>query len=144
MSKTKHKENCERLYEKIGPSAVYAYANKNNITDWRFCRRCETGVPVDDNACLVCGNNVSSEPHITEETNEDVVMMTFVNKTATSQKLIFTAVKRNDPEYPGIDVIVNGERVATIECANNQIRTLSYQEGNEDYTTEIVFKDVNS
>ena len=146
MSKTKslHQKNCERLYQNVGQSAVYAYANENNITDWRNCRLCETVVPVDDNTCLVCGNNLSSEPHITEQTNDDLEPLTFINKTAAPQQLIFTAVKRTDPLYPGIDVLVNGERVATIECSDNKIRTLAWKEGEEDYHKETVFKDVNS
>jgi hypothetical protein len=44
------------LYCKFGPSAVYGYANENNIS-YSPCEACDTSTPdCEDESCLVCGS----------------------------------------------------------------------------------------
>lgn len=138
----RHIKACQNLHEATGPSAVYDYANRNNITDWRECKGCETATPVADNTCLVCGGDLTGRPHVTEQTSDKIPTLTFLNDKATNGKLVFTAVKRTDPLFPGIDILVNGEHVATVEFSSveNEIRTLAWKPGIEDYATKTVYK----
>jgi hypothetical protein len=48
---------CVELYNKIGPSAIYEYAEKNGITSSSFCELCDVDTPdTDDDCCLCCGS----------------------------------------------------------------------------------------
>jgi hypothetical protein len=45
-----------KVYECLGPSAVFAFAEKIGVDSYSFCRDCEDDTPdCHDDSCLVCG-----------------------------------------------------------------------------------------
>ena len=60
MTNQEHYDKCVTLYEKGGASAVYDYANENDINTWEYCEPCDAETPsidLEGNTCLVCGTS---------------------------------------------------------------------------------------
>lgn len=147
----KHIEECIVLEHRFGPSAVYNYANENGITDWRNCPNCNASTPVVDNSCLVCGSDLTNLSHTTEDNsnidelykedypNPDILsFMAMVN----GEESEFTAYKRTDPSFPGLEVRFNGIIVAIIEynSVKKEVQTVAYTGNNDEPTSITLFK----
>lgn len=51
------------IYQGFGQDAVHAFAldiqKRGEAITWKMCQPCEVVSPINDNACLVCGNEDS-------------------------------------------------------------------------------------
>ena len=57
MISKKLKDRFASKYEAKGATAVYEYANKIGIKEWKHCLECDAKTPHIDNECLVCGRS---------------------------------------------------------------------------------------
>lgn len=148
----RHIKNCLKLYGGAdvpsvnGPSAVYEYANKEGITDWRYCKGCEADTPTADDTCLVCGGFQEGRPHATEtrevetEGDDDFQVKFKIN----GKTFVLSAHHRTDPNYPGIDINVNGKVAAVVEYSSTDkaIKVRSYDEKSDEPITNITYKNL--
>jgi hypothetical protein len=51
---------CGLIYEEYGQGAVISFADSIGWDVWQVCEPCEYESPILDNACLVCGSEVSA------------------------------------------------------------------------------------
>lgn len=58
MGQNKHIAKAEKLYQDKGATAVYDYANKNNIP-YEYCKACAASVPHINHNCLICGQTTT-------------------------------------------------------------------------------------
>jgi len=57
---TKLELKCLELYEQGGQHSVYAYIMENRKDiEWDECLPCEAWSPISNNACLVCGTELT-------------------------------------------------------------------------------------
>lgn len=47
-------EEAYERYQANGIEAVFAFAEEENIKDWRLCPACDCEVPCVEDTCLVC------------------------------------------------------------------------------------------
>jgi RNA polymerase subunit RPABC4/transcription elongation factor Spt4 len=74
-SNVDHIEVCRGLYEKSGSSAVYDYANENNLS-YKHCKPCEADTPNVDNVCAMCGSGTNDEFYLGKRGDEYVLINT--------------------------------------------------------------------
>ena len=123
------KKVCKKLYAEFGSSAVYEYAKRFGITDWRKCSGCNAVTPVQDEECLVCGQNLSNEPHAAEK-----------------EKFEFRAEESTDLNFPGLRIYFNGVLMAICEYEpfKKEVRTIAYQGNKDEPHSIIMFKKIKS
>lgn len=140
ISPAQHIKACEKIYEKDGQGAVYDYANKHKIKDWRYCKGCEAMTPVVKDTCLVCGGG-SFEVENTKPIN-------FVVETEQDGCMIFEVLTSKDPNYPQVEVKINKQTVVVVEyeSSNRTIRTMHYPPGPDNQDSEpcqfVTFKNL--
>ena len=49
-----------------------------------------------------------------------------------------TAKVNNDPNYPGIKIYLGHVLITTVECANDEIRTVVYADSEEEDYTDLI------
>jgi len=124
-------EESGRLYNESGPNAVYDYANKLKITDWRKCNPCNAVVPVVHDTCMCCGNDLTNVVHVTEQDSDDEYVL-HLSVGDLGETVNFSAHIIKEPNYPGIRINVNGQLVAIVERSEGIIRTCAYKEGQDE------------
>lgn len=81
---------CKNLYEEIGPSAVYDFANILNL-DYNYCNQCEAETPsLKGKECLNCGNPNGTTPlsfPVCKEKESEMIVSAdnFVNLVVTGK-----------------------------------------------------------
>lgn len=136
--KVNHAKVCRGLYEKIGSTAVYDYARKNKLTDYRLCDGCEASTPTYENSCLVCGLRSS-----VEIVNNGHVKI----HNAQNEKLIeFTSKPVKDSGYSGIELFVNGKLAVILEydLMKDAIRIHTYDDKDENPVSKTFKKFKNA
>jgi len=149
----RHIKNCLKLYGGLnapsvnGPSAVYSYANKEGITDWRHCKGCEADTPTADDTCLVCFGNQEGRLHVTEarevETEGDEKFE--VKFQIKGKTYVLSAHQRTDPNFPGIDINVNGDTAVVVEytSTDEEIKIRTYTKESDEPVTNLTYEKVN-
>lgn len=112
--KVDHAKACRKLYEDIGPSAVYDYATKHKLTESRYCRPCETDTPTHNNCCLLCGTDNSLEIINAAVSNLPTAGIRLHN-TGAKEPIEFVFGINTDPNYPGLKLTVNGQTAVILE-----------------------------
>lgn len=54
---TQLQKEAYKQYIEGGATAVYDFARRENITDWRECKGCDAETPFVQENCLVCGQS---------------------------------------------------------------------------------------
>lgn len=87
---TKLELKCLELYEQGGQHSVYAYImeNRKDIV-WDECIPCEAWSPISNNACLVCGTELTPARRASRRTRKD-----YERKVQESKRLILENLKR--------------------------------------------------
>lgn len=137
-----HFNYAKILYAAEGQSAVYSYANKEGITDWRYCKACDCDSPCVAEMCLVCGQELTDVPHSAEANDKESENLELEFQVG-NKEIVFSAHKRLDPNYPGIDIKINGVLIAIVEytSTDNAIRTIAYTEDDDEPKTITNFKE---
>lgn len=53
-------DRCVAIYDAVGQSGVCDFVLAvHRELDWKYCEACDADNPVDDSACLVCGESVN-------------------------------------------------------------------------------------
>ena len=134
--KVDHAKACRKLYEDIGTSAIYDYAVKHKLTDYRYCKSCDANTPTHNDCCLICGSDCSIE--IIE--GESRVSMAGIRLHGIDKKPLEFKVRINTESYfPRLDLLVNGKTAAILQYdqIKNQIRIHTYEEGGEEPVSSV-------
>lgn len=137
--KINHAKACRKLYEDIGPSAVYNYANKHKLRDYRFCKSCAVHTPTLNHSCLVCGSDLSLE--MIEGITSLPTAGIRLHNTDAKEPIEFVFGTNTDPNYPGLKLTVNGQTAVILEydTIKKQIRIHTYTE-KSDEPVSLVYK----
>lgn len=155
MKKDNLNKRLYNAYQKGGASAVYDIANKLKLP-YSFCKACDCETPTITHITSVCGvcGTVKREP--TNNTDKRVTFpklkggeqflmtgfMKFIPFGKKKERKI-TATNHADPNYPAINVTVDGELAAIVEfdTTTNEFRILTYTSGDPDQEPAIqIFK----
>ncbi len=125
----KHIKACHKLYDEIGPSAVYDYANKHKLKNYHYCIPCEARTPVVNETCLLCGSHVP-EPalsFVVENKKEDIE---------------FSVRDNSGSDYPSFDININGRTAAIVEFnpLSQEVRVHSYLDSSDEPERSLTHK----